>query len=149
MTTGQEAEHPALAASKRSWSAVARKAKEEWLALFAEDAVVEDPVGPTLLDPEGSGHRGKAAIAAFWDANVGPNTVKVEMRDSYCAGQEVAHAGAITTIFGEGSIFGKGASVRVEGIFIYRVNEEGKLVSLRGFWDFNKAMTSITPAPQS
>jgi hypothetical protein len=34
---------------------------------FAEDAVVEDPVGPSHFDPDGTGHRGSSAISAFWD----------------------------------------------------------------------------------
>jgi len=39
--------------------AVLRRSKEDWLALFAEDAIVEDPVGTSMFDPDGTGHRGK------------------------------------------------------------------------------------------
>ena len=148
MTTEQPTEHPALAASKKSWDCVRRKAKEEWLSLFADDAKVEDPVGPTLLDPEGKGHAGKEAIGRFWDANIGPNTVEINFPKSYCAGQEVAHIGTIKTTFGEGSMFGAGASVTVEGVFVYKVNDDGRLASLRGFWDFGQAISNIKPAPQ-
>ena len=35
-----------------------------WLELFAEDAVVQDPYGPSPMDPSGEGHRGKAKIKA-------------------------------------------------------------------------------------
>lgn len=149
MTDQRASEHPALAASKRSWSAVHRKAKEEWIALFSCDATIEDPVGATPLDPEGRGHTGRSEISAFWDANIAPNTVKVEMRESYPAGNEVAHVGTITTIFGQGSPFGEGGSVKVEGVFVYKVDDSGKLVSLRGFWDFDKTIQSITPAPST
>lgn len=48
--------NPARTASQRSYDAVGRKAKDEWLALFAEHAVVEDPVGPSFFDQEGKGH---------------------------------------------------------------------------------------------
>jgi steroid delta-isomerase len=148
MTSEQKQEHPALVASKKSWSAVDRKAKEEWLALFADDAKVEDPVGPTLLDPEGKGHVGKEALSRFWDTNIGPNTIEFNFTQSYVAGQEVAHVGTLKTTFGQGSMFGEGASITVEGVFVYKVNDEGKLVSLRTFWEFDKALASITPAPQ-
>ena len=41
-------DHPARAASQRSYSAVAKGDLEEWLTVYAEDAVIEDPV---LLAP--------------------------------------------------------------------------------------------------
>jgi steroid delta-isomerase len=39
-------DHPARRASRRSMAAVADRRKDQWLALFAPDAVVEDPVRP-------------------------------------------------------------------------------------------------------
>ena len=66
----------------RSMEIVQRKgenAKETWLALFADDAVIEDPIGPSPLDPEGRGHRGKEAIAAFWDLAIA--TVKLRFEE--------------------------------------------------------------------
>ena len=126
-------EHLAIAASKASWSAVQRKAKEEWLALFAEDACIEDPIGVSPLDPEGKGQRGKETIERFWDANIAPNTIEIDMRHSYAAGDEAAHLGVLTTTFPNGS------KVIVEGIFTYKLNPEGKLSSLRGYWDLKDA----------
>jgi ketosteroid isomerase-like protein len=126
-------EHPAIAASRASWSAVQRKAKQEWLALFAEDACIEDPIGVSPLDPEGKGQRGKAAIERFWDANIGPNRIEIEMRHSFAAGNESAHLGKVTTTFPNGS------KVIVECIVTYKLNEEGKLSSLRGYWDLKDA----------
>ena len=138
-------EHPARAVSQRSWSAVHRKAKEEWLALFADGAKIEDPVGTSLLDPDGKGHVGREAISRFWDANIAPNTVEINFTKSFAAGQEVAHVGTIATTFGEGMMFPKGTKITVEGVFVYKVNEAGKLISLRGFWEFDQAMASLTP----
>ena len=57
--------HPARDASLRSMQAVEAGDRSAWLALFAEDAVVEDPIGPSPFDPEGDGHRGREAIAAL------------------------------------------------------------------------------------
>ena len=50
-----------------SWKYIQRKDKEAWVGLFTEDGVVEDPVGVGPFDPTGKGHKGKAAISAFWD----------------------------------------------------------------------------------
>lgn len=126
-------EHPALAASRASWRAVQRKAKQEWLALFADDACIEDPIGVSPLDPEGKGQRGKAAIEKFWDTNIGPNSIAIDMRHSFAAGNEAAHLGVLTTTFPNGS------KVIVEGIFTYKLNDEGKLTSLRGYWALEDA----------
>lgn len=126
------AEHPARAASQRSMSAVRRGAKDEWLSLFADDAIVEDPVGVSFLDPEGKGHSGKEAISAFWDAAIAGNRVEFDIHHSFAAGTEVANTGAITTTLPNGM------KATVEGTFVYRVNDGGNLVSLRAFWESDK-----------
>jgi steroid delta-isomerase len=129
-------EHPARTASKRSMGAVERKAKDEWLALFADDAIIEDPVGVSVLDPEGKGYLGENEISAFWDRNIGPNTVRFDIHHSYAAGNEVANTGTITTTLQNGM------KATVEGTFVYKINEAGKLVSLRAFWEVDKLRLS-------
>jgi steroid Delta-isomerase len=37
------------------------------LAVYAEDAVLEDPVGPSMFDPTGAGHHGHQGLTAFWE----------------------------------------------------------------------------------
>ncbi|MGO9187886.1 MAG: nuclear transport factor 2 family protein, partial [Streptosporangiaceae bacterium] len=66
-----DSDHPARRASRHSMAAVAARRKDQWLALFAPDAVVADPVGPSLLDPGGTGHHGHDGIGRFWDRNFG------------------------------------------------------------------------------
>ena len=124
-------EHPAMIAARGSWSAVARKAKEEWLALMADDVCIEDPIGVSPLDPIGKGHCGKQAVRAFWDRTIAPNQIRIEVARSFCAGQESAHLMTLTTTFTNG------ASAVVTGIFSYRVNDAGKLVALRGYWQMS------------
>jgi len=53
--------HLARVAAQLSMDAVRGRAKDDWLALFTEDAVVEDPVGPSHFSPDGTGHRGRDA----------------------------------------------------------------------------------------
>ena len=131
-------EHPARVASKISASAVERGAKDEWLSLFADDAIVEDPVGNSPLDPEGHGHTGKTEIAAFWDKNIGSNRIEFDIHHSYAAGSEVANTGKIT------STLPNGMKAVVEGTFVYKVNADGNIVSLRAFWEFDN-MRFIQP----
>lgn len=130
---------PAMLAARRSWSAVQRKAKEEWLALMADDVCIEDPIGVSPLDPLGKGHCGREAVSAFWERHIAPTAIHIEAQRSFAAGQESAHLLTLTTTFPNGG------SMRVQGIFTYRVNDLGQLVSLRGFWQLGDA--EVTPPP--
>jgi ketosteroid isomerase-like protein len=132
--------HPARAAAQRSMDAVHKKDKAAWLANFAEDACVEDPIGPSPLDPKGEGVRGKAAIAAFWDRAIAPNRVLFAIARSYACGDEVANVGTITIVLPNG------AASQVDGVFTYRVDAAGKLAAMRAYWEF-AGMRVIPPAP--
>jgi ketosteroid isomerase-like protein len=136
-----DAAHPARDASRRSMDAVSRGAKDEWLALFSPEAVVADPVGPSLFDPAGNGHQGLAAISAFWDSTIS-NAERIEFSivDSFAAGDEVANVGTITTYLpGDHRL-------DTDGVFVYRVDEDGKIRSLRAHWEFDRAMATLRPA---
>ena len=133
-------EHPARAVSKKSIAAVKAKRKEDWLALFADDGVIQDPVGKSPIDPSGEGHRGTAAIGKFWDNQIAPNTIHFDVRESYAAGSECANVGTISIGMPNGM------KARCDGVFVYRVNDAGKLVSLRAFWEFERMLATIGPA---
>jgi steroid Delta-isomerase len=136
-----DGEHPARAASRRSMDAVSRGNKADWLALFTPDALVEDPVGPSAFDPEGTGHRGHEAISAFWDATIGnAESIEFTVRDSFAAGDEVANIGTITTFLPGGH------RVDTDGVYVYRVGPDGLIRSLRAFWEFDRAMATLRPA---
>ncbi|MEC3978459.1 nuclear transport factor 2 family protein [Amycolatopsis sp. H20-H5] len=128
---------PARVAAWRSMTAVAAKDKAGWLALFAGDALVEDPVGPSMFDAEGKGHRGHDGIGAFWDMTIA-NVERFEftIRDSHATGDEVANVGTITTFLPGGY------RVDTGGVFVYRVGEDGLLVSVRAFWETERAMAT-------
>ena len=125
-----ESKHPARLAAWRSIDAVARGDKQAWLDNFAEDAVVEDPVGKSMLDPEGEGHRGKAAISAFWDRNISNGRPIFHLQHSIVAGNECANVGTLMIQFENGAVS------KIHGVFVYRVNEDGRVASLRTYWEF-------------
>ncbi|WP_241386759.1 nuclear transport factor 2 family protein [Rhodococcus sp. CH91] len=133
-------EHPARVAARASQTAASGRRKDEWLALFAEDACVEDPVGPSGFDPEGNGHHGHEAIAKFYDMTIA-NTDKLEflVDDVLVCGDECVNIGTIRTTMG-------GNLIDAEGVFVYRVNGDGKIVSLRAFWEVDRAMKTVRPA---
>ena len=126
---GPDSEHPARRAAWRSMDAVARGDKQAWLDNFADDACVEDPVGKSMIDPTGKGHRGKAAIEAFWDQNIANARPMFCLQSSIACGDECANVGTLMIQFENGLV------TKLYGVFVYRVNETGRVVSLRTYWE--------------
>lgn len=127
--------HLAQRASFVSPQMVKEKRKADWLALFADDAVVQDPVGKSPLDPTGEGHRGKEAISRFWDMIIGGGTFNYRMDQSFPCGDECANVWV-----GLNEV--NGMTLEVPMVTIYKVNAEGKILSLRAFWD-SSALGSV------
>ena len=119
-----------------SMTAVEANDRGAWLDLFSADAVVEDPVGPSMFDPEGRGHRGPEGIAAFYDNVIGVNeSIRFTIRQSFLCGDEVANVGSIRIEF-----VGGGA-VEVDGVYCYRVSADGKLGGIRAYWEADQIRT--------
>jgi ketosteroid isomerase-like protein len=128
---------PARRAAFASMTAATAGDKEAWLDLFAPDGVVEDPVGPSFFDEEGKGHHGREGISAFWDKAIGlVERFEFTIRDSHAAGDEVANVGTITTYLPGGY------RVDTDGVFVYRVGEDGLITSMRAFWETERAMAT-------
>jgi len=128
-----ENEPPARRAALLSREYVHSKNREGWLGLYAQDGIIEDPIGVSPIDPAGQGHRGPAAREAFWDNFIAPSRINVDILESYAAGNEVANHAIITTTIDAGN--GKALQQKVHGVFTYHVDEEGKLLALRGYWE--------------
>jgi hypothetical protein len=128
-----ENEHPARRAALLSREYVHSKNREGWLGLYAEDAIIEDPIGVSMIDPAGKGHRGPAAREAFWDNFIAPADIHIDILDSYAAGNEVANQLVLTITIDLGE--GKALQQKVHGVFTYEVNSQGKLLALRGYWE--------------
>lgn len=122
---------PAMAASQESWRCVQSHDRAGWLSLMADDVVIEDPIGPSVTNPDGHGVRGKEAVAAFYDANIAANNLTVTCEETFPSSSpnEVAHVLVLRSRF-EG-----GFTSAVRGVFCYRVNDDGKISNLRGYWN--------------
>jgi len=126
--------HPARDASLRSMEAVETGDRSGWLALFADDAVVEDPIGPSPFDTNGTGHHGREAIAAFYDNVIAPNeSVRFTIERSHAAGSEVANVGTISTTLPDG-----GGTVHTDLVATYRIGDDGRVVALRAYWSLDE-----------
>lgn len=136
--TAPDGDHPARRVSQRSYDAVVRKAKEEWLALFDDDALLEDPVGPSFFDPEGVGHRGKDAIAAFWDVAIAPvQEFRFTIRDSFANGNACANVGTFSTVLEDGT------TADTDLVATYVVSDAGRILSMRAHWEVERTMATV------
>jgi ketosteroid isomerase-like protein len=111
---------------KRSPAAVARHDKEAWLALFTEDATIQDPVGAATY--------GRDRFPAFWDVFIAPNRVEfIPKRDFVRADLVVRHVTiSVTTEIDDRPLL-------VPAILEYRVNG-GRIASLRAFWESSRSV---------
>ncbi len=136
----EDDDRSARAASLRSRAAVESGDREGWLGLFADDGVVQDPVGVSPLDPTGDGHRGPDARAAFWDTVIAPNPITMDVFASHAGGDEVANIVTVNTSFPDGS------KAMVDIVAVYRVDDRGRVLSLRAFWEFDNLRFEPAPA---
>jgi steroid delta-isomerase len=107
------------------------KDKENWLALFAKDALVQDPIGKSPLDLEGNGHKGIAAIEKFYDTVIANGDIEFTIIESIPCADECANYAQIVNLVGD-------IKIETKMIVIYRINSNNKIESLRAFWDYQK-----------
>ena len=107
------------------------KDKESWLSLFDQDALVQDPIGKSPLDPEGNGHKGIAAIEKFYDTVIANGDIEFTIIESIPCADECANYAQIVNLVGD-------IKIETKMIVINRINSNNKIESLRAFWDYQK-----------
>jgi len=115
--------------AQQSLQRVAAGDKQGWLDLFADDALLQDPVGKSFLDPAGQGHRGKAAIEKFWDMIRSVGSTTGTIHESFAAGDSCANVLTLVTTLPDGS------QSSVRNVTIYNADSNGKLSSLQAYWN--------------
>ena len=105
------------------------KDKKNWLSLFADDAIVQDPIGVSPLDPEGEGHKGIDAIEKFYDTVIANGNIEFNILESIPCANECANYAQIVNIVGD-------VKIETKMIVIYCINSSNKIQSLRAFWDY-------------
>jgi steroid delta-isomerase len=134
-----DGDHPARRAGQRSMAAVAGGRKADWLRLFAPDALIEDPVGPSMLDPEGAGHRGHGGIGEFWDQHVSQvRRYDFRISDSFANGPCCANILSLTMTLDDA-----GHSMTVDCVVIYTVDDAGLITSIRAHWEPGRALATL------
>lgn len=133
-----DGDHPARRAARRSMAAASAGDRDGWLAAFTPDALVEDPVGPSMLDPAGEGHRGHERIAKFWDEFISTvEGIRFHVRDSFANGPCCANIATLTMTLGGGT------TMTVDCVIVYTVGDDGLITSLRAHWEPERAMATL------
>lgn len=127
-------EHPAVIASRMSPRLAGDKNREAWLALYHDDAFIQDPVGVSPLDPTGKGHIGKAAVTAFYDAVIANTDMDFRVLKSFPRGDECANVADIHFAEESGG-FSDQPGTRL--ITHYKVDPAGKILFMRAYWHFD------------
>jgi steroid Delta-isomerase len=113
-------------------TAVQEGQRDAWLALFADDSLVEDPVGhlPAIV--------GRDALAQFWDQGIEPlRSVRFEVTRQWEAAGEAMLLATVTVVAPNG------VEVGYDGTFNYAI-EDGRIASLRAFWDLPAVVAALT-----
>ncbi|MFN8036453.1 MAG: nuclear transport factor 2 family protein [Acidimicrobiia bacterium] len=119
----------ALEVALASPVAVAAHDKDAWMALFARDHVVEDPVGgrPVVggrFDPAG-GDRGDGPLSRFWDTFIAPNDITVSGAGDVVDGSTVARHVTIETRTPTGVV------LRTPAHLVYELTDEDGSLRIR------------------
>ena len=130
--------HPAATAALAAMNAVTAGDRDAWLSCYADDAVLHDPVGGSPLDPQGAGVRGSDGLDLFWRLAIAPNQVRFDVSAVHAAGDEAAVVATVTTHFPNGAV------VDYDGVFVYTINHDQQLVSLRGYWDLQRVLSALS-----
>jgi len=121
------------AVARAAMEAVQGGRRDAWLALFADDALVEDPVGH--LPPI----EGREALAGFWDAGIAAlSSVRFDVTREWEAGDEAMLLATVTVAAPTG------ADASYDGTFNYTIDDEGRIASLRAFWDLPAVGAALT-----
>ena len=90
------------------------------IALFAENATVEDPVGTPQK-------RGLAEISEFYTGSMSTGAKLELLGDPRCAADYVAFPFAVKLEFG-------GQKTVIEVIDTFRIDDDGKIAEMRAYW---------------
>jgi steroid delta-isomerase len=132
-TTGLQLEnstHTAQRAAALSARYASERKKTAWLELYADDAIIQDPVGVSPLDSSGLGHRGREALSKFWDMVIAPGNMTYRIRESYPCADECANVWTLT------NRMPGGVEITVDLVSISKVNPPGKLLAMRAYWSY-------------
>lgn len=114
------------------FAAVSNLDKAAYLALFAEDAVVQDPYG-------GRPWQGHEGLAKFWGGMERTwEQFTMTPQAQYVAGDRAAAHWTTEAVSKNGK------TATFSGINVFTINEQGLITQLEAYWDFKAMVAQIS-----
>ena len=132
-------DHPAIQANIQSTEFASQGKKAAWLALYAEDAILKDPVGISPLEPLGQGHQGKAAIEDFWNMIIGPANITLNIKQRIISGP--LNCAVLQEVIND---MGNGKITTIDMIATYAVNDAGLITEMCAYWNFDELISQLS-----
>jgi hypothetical protein len=110
---------------RQSPAAVAAHERQAWLDLFADDAIVEDPVGSTAV------RKGDGTLAGFWDTFIASSQIRLEILADYVDGDDAMRDVVMHTQLA------RGVELHVPAYLLYETRAQGggrRLARMAGHW---------------
>ena len=108
-----------LALVERSPQSVAAHDRESWLALFGDEALIEDPVGSPPA------RKATGALGRFWDTFIAPHDIRFEVRRDHFIGRDVFRDAVIHTRIGPR------ITIEVPAYLLYQLEDGGHGLEVR------------------
>ncbi len=115
-----------LAVVERSPEWVAAHHRENWLALFGDDALVEDPVGSPPA------RKATGALARFWDTFIAPHEIRFEVRRDHVIGRDVFRDAVIHTRIGPR------IAIEVPAYLLYQLDDGLRVRRMAAHWQLGR-----------
>lgn len=103
-----------------------RADRDVFLAAFADDGVVIDPVGTPP-------HVGRDARATFWDSvHQLAEKISFDVHDVIVAGDEAAMVFTIQSKVGDNTLL-------IDAVDVFTVGDDGRITQMKAYWDLGRA----------
>jgi hypothetical protein len=132
----QETSADVLALVHSSPRLVAEHDKEGWLGIFADGAVIEDPVGSVSVRKGAKVRKGNDELGRFWDTFIAPNQIVFEPLLDVLVGNAVARDVTIHTTLPNGFQINVGAHLLYE---VGWVDGVARVQRMRAFWQMGSS----------
>jgi ketosteroid isomerase-like protein len=105
--------------------------RDAFLDAFADDGVIVDPVGTPP-------HHGQDACGGFWDTvHQLTERMSFDVKDVIVCGSEAAMVFRIRAGTDD-------AGIVIDAVDIFEVDDDGKIASMRAYWDMSRAARRVT-----